>query len=125
MRSLAEEPTETHTDVNVSKAFASSIQSVLREVAVNVNGSANMLSPPPALEAIKPFTPFTLDFDSSKLGKSQMPPLPPLPPLPALGARPRVTSSARRNAFGWSKRTTGKSSSSDQKENISQGSLIT
>ncbi|CCM05311.1 uncharacterized protein FIBRA_07525 [Fibroporia radiculosa] len=102
---------------------SATIQPVLREVSVNAN-TGNVLSPPPALDAIKPFTPFSVDFDASKHGKANVH-LPPLPPLPPLPIRPRVTSSARRTALGWSKRSTGKSSSSDQKENISQGMLIT
>ena len=37
--------------------------------------------------------------------------------------RPRVASTARKAALGWSKRNTGKSST-DQKENVGQGAIM-
>ena len=85
---------------------------VLGEVSTNVNKK----SPPPSLDVIKPFTPFTVnvDFPDPKESKNEM-------GLP-VPTRPRVTSSARRTALGWSKRSTGKSSSSDYKENT--GSMV-
>ncbi|KAJ8520630.1 hypothetical protein ONZ45_g2582 [Pleurotus djamor] len=42
----------------------------------------------------------------------------------APNARPRVGSAARRSALGWSKRSAGAKSSTDQKENVGQGSMI-
>lgn len=86
----------------------------LREVSTNVKNQ----SPVPALDAIKPFTPFNVQFDKSKPDISNDSFIPPVP------IRPRVSSSTRRNALGW-KRQTGKSSSAAQKENVSQGMLIT
>ena len=67
----------------------------------------NVLSPSPALETVKA---------SGSLKTEKAPPVP---------LRPRVTSSARRTALGWSKRSTGKSASKEQKENISQGTMAT
>ena len=43
--------------------------------------------------------------------------------LAPTAARPRVASVARRTALGWSKRSTGKSSTG-QKENVSQGTAV-
>ncbi|OCH91742.1 hypothetical protein OBBRIDRAFT_833966 [Obba rivulosa] len=87
----------------------------LRERSLNT--TADVASPPPALDALKPFTPFNVP---------KVPPSPKsaAPPLPT---RPRVTSSARRTALGWTKRNPGKSKSSshNQKENISQPMVIT
>lgn len=90
-----------------SKPFvvANNEHSILREVQRNTN--VNVPTPPPALGEIKPFTPFSLELDTSKKGKNKM----------GLPVRPRVTSSTRRAALGWSKRSTGKSSAQDFKEN--------
>ncbi|KAL6299475.1 hypothetical protein BKA93DRAFT_870647 [Sparassis latifolia] len=107
---------ELHVELSAPKELlppVPPVPSVLREVHVD----ANTMSPPPAIQPPKPFTPFAIDFDTSKMGKSNL-------GLPA-HPRPRVTSSARRTALGWSKRSTGKSSSNDQKENISQSMVIT
>ncbi|KAI0692931.1 hypothetical protein C8T65DRAFT_711302 [Cerioporus squamosus] len=89
-----------------SKPFASTVHepSVLREVWT---ANTNVPTPPPALSEIKPFSPFQVEIDTSKRGKNAM----------GLPARPRVTSSTRRAALGWSKRSTGKSSTQDCKEN--------
>lgn len=84
----------------------------LTEVTRNVN----VISPPPVLE-VKAFTPFAVNVSEVVKPEKNTIGVPP---------RPRVTSSARRTALGWSKRSTGKSSSSkEQKENISQGTLAT
>ena len=98
-------PIQVFTDVPI-KPFANTTQehSILREVQRN---TINVPTPPPALGEIKPFTPFNVDLDTSKQGKNKM----------GLPARPRVTSSTRRAALGWSKRSTGKSSAQDFKEN--------
>ena len=80
-------------------------QSILREVHRNTN--INMPTPPPALGELKPFSPFNVELEASKQGKNAF----------GLPARPRVTSSTRRAALGWSKRSTGKSSTQDCKEN--------
>ncbi len=89
-----------------SKRFTSAVHepSVLREVWT---ANANVPTPPPALGEIKPFSPFQVEIDTSKRGKNAM----------GLPARPRVTSSTRRAALGWSKRSVGKSSTQDCKEN--------
>ncbi|KAH9923820.1 uncharacterized protein B0H18DRAFT_1105173 [Fomitopsis serialis] len=100
-------------ELHVSPQQAPSF-SVLREVSANVKNQ----SPVPALGTIKPFTPFSVEFDKSKADISKDSFVAPMP------ARQRVTSSVRRNALGW-KRQTGKSSSNTQKENMSQGMLIT
>ncbi|KAI0938313.1 hypothetical protein AcV5_000019 [Taiwanofungus camphoratus] len=95
----------------ISEHLAISSQAVLQKVPVN--GNVKTVSPPAALEVIKPFTPFTIDFEPSKLGKNLG-----QPPLPT---HPRATSSARCTTHGRSKRSTGKFNSNDQKENVSQG----
>lgn len=101
-------------ELSVSKPFTTFDQDLsapLSEVKRNVN----IVSPPPLIE-VKPFTPFAVDVEEASKPTKNTVPLP---------TRPRVTSSARRTALGWSKRSTGKSSSKDQKENISQGTLAT
>ncbi|CAL1710495.1 unnamed protein product [Somion occarium] len=85
----------------------------LQDVSTNVN----VVSPPPVID-VKAFTPFAVKLDEAvKPEKNNI-----VLPVPA---RPRVTSSARRTALGWSKRSSGKASSKEQKENISQGTLAT
>ena len=98
-------PIHVFTDVP-SKPFAMSLhdQTVLREVQRSTN--IDVPTPPPALSEMKPFTPFDVELETSKQGKTAM----------SLPTRPRVTSSTRRAALGWSKRT-GKSSTQDCKEN--------
>ena len=98
-------PMHVFTDVP-SKSFGMSLhdQTVLREVQRFTN--VDVPTPPPALNDIKPFTPFVVELETSKQGKNAI----------GLPARPRVTSSTRRAALGWSKRT-GKSSTQDFKEN--------
>ncbi|KAI0653828.1 hypothetical protein C8Q70DRAFT_584918 [Cubamyces menziesii] len=54
-------------------------------------------SPAPALDEIKPFSPLHIELDTSKHGKGAF----------GLSSRPRVTSSTRLSAFGWSKRSNG------------------
>ncbi|KAI0354136.1 hypothetical protein OH77DRAFT_1405859 [Trametes cingulata] len=106
-------PMQIFTD-GPSKPFATSVheQPVLREV----RKSENVLSasPVPALEEIKPFSPIHIELDTSKQGKTAF----------GLPARPRVTSSTRRAALGWSKRSTGKSTTQDCKENLSASMII-
>ncbi|TBU22804.1 hypothetical protein BD311DRAFT_822465 [Dichomitus squalens] len=98
-------PMQVFTDAP-SKPFAASLhdQTVLREVQRNTN--VDVPTPPPVLGEIKPFTPFNVELETSKQGKNAI----------GLPARPRVTSSTRRAALGWSKRT-GKSSTQEFKEN--------
>ncbi|CDO70210.1 hypothetical protein BN946_scf184942.g10 [Trametes cinnabarina] len=106
-------PIQIFTDAP-SKPFAATLQEapVLREVQRDAN--TFMASPAPALDEIKPFSPLHFEIDTSKRGKAAFG----LPP------RPRVTSSTRRAALGWSKRSTGKSSTQDCKENISSSMII-
>jgi serine/arginine repetitive matrix protein 2 len=93
----------------VQKAFAGT--PVLQEVKVN----ANVTSTVPSLEAIKPFSPLFLDVEPKRENAYGLAPL----------ARPRVPSNARRTALGWSKRSSGKSST-DQKENVvGHGAVMT
>jgi serine/arginine repetitive matrix protein 2 len=77
--------------------------SVLRELPVCSNTSAA-----PTLDALKSFSPLVLD--TVKKGKDEK---------KGSSNRPRVASTTRRTALGWSKRSTGKSS--DQKENVAVG----
>ncbi|KAF8878425.1 hypothetical protein BD779DRAFT_1663807 [Infundibulicybe gibba] len=83
---------------------------VLQQVPVN----SNIISAVPTLDALKPFSPLVLDVEPKRENAFGLAP----------AARPRVASTARRSALGWSKRSNGKSSS-DQKENVSQGSIMT
>ncbi|KAI0666503.1 hypothetical protein C8Q78DRAFT_984185 [Trametes maxima] len=86
-------------------------KSILREVQRDTN--LLKASPAPALGEIKPFSPLHIELDVSKQDKSAFIP-----------ARPRVTSSTRRAALGWSKRSSGKSAAYDGKENISSSMII-
>ncbi len=89
---------------------------VLQPRSVNHN-----LAAAPSLEAIKPFSPLAMPMDGGIEPKREN----------AFGlapnARPRVASTARRTALGWSKRSTGKGkSSTDQKENqVTAGTIST
>ncbi|EPQ51625.1 hypothetical protein GLOTRDRAFT_117955 [Gloeophyllum trabeum ATCC 11539] len=85
--------------------------SVLQDVSVN----PNVLSPPPALEAIKAVSPLGLKFDKSQ-GEDSMN----LPQAP----RPRVTSSTRRAALGWSKRGAAPKSKANKENSIMNESLV-
>jgi len=81
----------------------------LRPKSVNVNAR----TPAPAIKDLNPISPFIVEFGKSKGDKS----------FNERILRPRVTSSTRRAALGWSKRKTGKSS--ELKENTSVGTLNT
>ncbi|KAH9896427.1 hypothetical protein C8Q73DRAFT_788785 [Cubamyces lactineus] len=105
-------PIQVFTD-GPNKPFAAPApeQPVLREVQRDAN--VYQSSPAPALDEIKPFSPIYIELDTSKQGKGAF----------GLPSRPRVTSSTRRAALGWSKRSTGKSTQ-DCKENLSTSSII-
>ena len=75
--------------------------------------STNSNTPAPAIKNMNPVSPFVVEFDKCKGDKS----------FNGRAARPRVTSSTRRAALGWSKRNPGKSS--ELKENTSFGTLNT
>ncbi|KAH8096901.1 hypothetical protein BXZ70DRAFT_895536 [Cristinia sonorae] len=109
---------DSHHEYNISKPFASPPPPVPALSEITINPNLSFLSTVPVLD-IKPFSPFACNNDKDTSVKNidvnKM----------GLPARPRVTSSARRTALGWTKRSNGKSSSSDQKENVSQGSIAT
>lgn len=125
-RKVSQSSNESHTELpSICMAIygnASQPTLPLQEVSVNANiqvtVNAKAQSPVPALP-LKPFTPFHVEFkekvqpalpkESTNLGL----------PVP----RPRVPSNARRNALGWTKRSTGKSSN-DNKENVAYGTLM-
>lgn len=97
-------------EVHGQKALATP---VLQEVKVNTNVKS---STAPSLEAIKPFSPIFLDVEPKRENAYGLAP----------AARPRVPSNARRSALGWSKRSTGRKSLTDQKENVvGQGAVMT
>jgi len=62
----------------------------------------------PMLDVLKPFSPLVLDTIKTAKDKKK-----------SSNNRPRVASTTRRTALGWSKHSTGKSS--DQKENVAVG----
>ena len=95
---------EIAADVTVA-----TIAQPLQQKSVNVNSR----TPAPAIKDLNPISPFMVEFDKSKGDKS----------LNERTVRPRVTSSTRRAALGWSKRNPGKSS--ELKENTSIGTLTT
>lgn len=83
----------------------------LQQVSVN----ANVPSAAPALDNLKPMSPFMPELNDSKRDSL-------FGQAPAM--RPRVASNARRTALGWAKRSTGKSAA-ENKENIGQGMMMT
>ena len=84
-------------------------------VLQQINVNHNILSPAPSLDALKPFSPLVVDVEPKRENAFGLAP----------HARPRVGSTARRTALGWTKRSTGKSST-DQKENVvGQGTVMT
>lgn len=89
-----------------SKSSNAHATPVLKPLPVN----ANTLSVAPSLEALKPFSPLVINIEPKRENAF------------GLAARPRVASSTRRSALGWSKRSNGKAST-DQKEN--QGAVMT
>jgi len=82
---------------------------VLRQVPVNVY----TLSVAPSIGALKPFSPLAVDIEPKRENAFGLAP----------NVRPRVGSTARRTALGWSKRSTGKAST-DQKENVVGNSSV-
>ena len=98
---------------NVEEVHKALATPVLKEVKVNTNVKSSTV---PSLEAIKPFSPIFLDVEPKRENAYGLAPT----------ARPRVPSNARRTALGWSKRSTGGKSSTDQKENVvGQGAIKT
>jgi serine/arginine repetitive matrix protein 2 len=93
----------------VEEPVASIIARPLQPKSININSK----TPAPAIKNLNPISPFAVDFEKCKGDRS----------LNERTVRPRVASSARRAALGWSKRNTGKSS--ELKENTSVGTLNT
>ena len=82
---------------------------------------SNIVSAAPTLQAFKPFSPLVVDTGESKAESK-------VSTLPSQN-RPRVGSTARRTALGWSKRS-GKSSTGQKenvvgKENVGVGMIMT
>ena len=95
---------ETAADVTVA-----TIAQPLKQKSTNVSSK----TPAPAIKNLNPISPFAVDFERCKGDRS----------FNERTIRPRVPSSTRRAALGWSKRATGKSS--ELKENTSIGTLNT
>ena len=83
----------------------------LQEVKVNTNIRSSIA---PSIDVLKPCSPLSMDVEPKRENAYGLAPT---------AARPRVASVARRTALGWSKRSTGKSSTG-QKENVSQGTAV-
>jgi hypothetical protein len=105
---ISPENTNRPSNADLTRSFNTP---VLQQVPVNPNISS---SPAPSLDVLKQFSPLTLEVEPKLENSFGLTP----------AARPRVGSIARRTAFGWSKRSTGKSST-DQKENVGQGIIMT
>ena len=78
-----------------------------------IKPNKNIMAAAPSLEALKPFSPLVVDIEPKQEKAFGAP----------REARPRVGSNARRTALGWSKRSTGKSST-DQKENAGGSGMV-
>ena len=98
--------TKSPEQIRSSKSSNAHTTPVLKQLPVNTN----TLSVAPSLEALKPFSPLVVNIEPKRENAF------------GLAARPRVASSTRRTALGWSKRSNGKAST-DQKEN--QGAVMT
>lgn len=84
---------------------------VLQQVHIN----QNIMPTAPSLDVLKTFSPLCMDIEPKRENAYGLAP----------AARPRVPSVTRRSALGWSKRSSGKSST-DQKENVvGQGAAMT
>lgn len=92
----------------VGDITAATISKPLQPKSVNLNSK----TPAPAIKNLNPISPFVVEFEKCKGDKS----------FNERTFRPRVTSSTRRAALGWSKRG-GKSS--ELKENTSVGTMNT
>ena len=103
-----ERPSQTSSQ-KVEAPVATMIVQPLQSKSINANSN----TPAPAIKYFNPISPFAVDFEKCKGDKS----------FNERTVRPRVTSSTRRAALGWSKRSAGKSS--ELKENTSLGTLNT
>lgn len=121
--SLTSSHSRPSIDLNIPNiTFGSLDVHPLQEVSVNTNIDMNILSPPPALNPLKPVSPLVVDF-RDKSHQTQVNKENASLGLPVPAARPRVASNARRSALGWSKRSTGKSAE-ENKENTAHGTLM-
>lgn len=108
----SEEAQAALSELDGSRSFsAAALQPI--PVNPNIENSASV----PSLEALKSFSPLALDLSAEAKNLFG----------PSAGVRPRVPSNARRSALGWSKRSSGKSKTSDAKENVGlgQGTMMT
>ena len=99
----------------LSPAFADIYKSVVSGQQPLQEKPTNVMSPVPSLGSLNPISPFVVEFAAKSKGENSF--------NSRGAARPRVTSSARSTALGWTKRSTGKSS--DLKENTTIGMLTT
>lgn len=97
------------SNVEVQQALPTPI---LQDVKINMNVKS---STAPSLEALKPFSPLFKDIEPKRENAYGLAPV----------ARPRVASNARRTALGWSKRSTGKSSTGQKENVVGQGAVTT
>ncbi|TFK33165.1 hypothetical protein BDQ12DRAFT_448473 [Crucibulum laeve] len=99
------------SNADLHRSFATPA-AVLQQILVN----ANIMPSAPSLEALKPFSPFMMNVEPKRENAFGLAP----------NARPRVASTTRRTALGWSKRSNGAKHSTDQKENVvGQGMIMT
>lgn len=90
---------------------------------MNIDSNTLSSSPPTLDNVIKPFSPLVVDMDVQEPKCEKILGV-------ANSGRPRVGSTARRTALGWSKRSIGKSSTDHKenlvgKENSGNGNLMT
>ena len=80
-----------------------------------INSNKNIMAAAPSLEALKPFSPLVVDIEPKQEKAFVL----------ARDGRPRVGSNARRTALGWSKRSTGKSSTDQMENAVGSGIVVT
>ncbi|KAF8957811.1 hypothetical protein BDZ97DRAFT_2061970 [Flammula alnicola] len=86
---------------------------VLQQKPINKN--IHMMTTAPSLEVLKPFSPLVMDIEPKHENAFGLAP----------NVRPRVGSTARRTALGWSKHSNGNGkSSTDQKENVAATGIV-
>ncbi|KAF8483145.1 hypothetical protein JB92DRAFT_1651529 [Gautieria morchelliformis] len=112
-------------DMSASRSMSSSVDKNRALQAIPDPG--NMSSPAPALATLAPFSPLALDISQSDecINMSTQAPVSAIKPA----VRPRVPSTARRNALGWTKKKTPKTKAAEgkslnhNKENEAHGLL--
>jgi len=100
--SVTTNTSKDHSQVNNTSKSTAAIP-VLRDLPVCSNTPVV-----PMLDVLKPFSPLSM-IDTKPMKGEKV----------SLNSRPRVASTTRRTALGWSKRSSGKSA--DQKENVAIG----